>query len=316
MLNRRVFVATMAIGALGLPQVMRGLMRPEEEGVLVCAIGDLERTSAAGSVLLAQSTDNAAHQKIVMGVVEEKPSLLLLLGDQVADSGAPPEWAYFDALTRPLRDANILTLAVRGEHDYSLLDKVTAERECAARWPATTSRPQLYTVGPVAFVGVDSNVDLLSNDAARDQQQKFVQALEKYDNDPAIKGVVVWAHHPPYSNSPHGENEDMIAQYAEPFIAAKKTKLFLCGHVHSYERFVFADGAKMFVTSGGGGAPRRSVDVSESRRFRNDAAGPLGSVRPFNYMRLRLTEQAIVGEVMLLQKKGFIVGDRFRLKLA
>jgi Icc-related predicted phosphoesterase len=327
MLNRRTFIATVALSSLSLPRLAREVSaftgepvdpkEPQEQKpttILICAIGDLQRTSPAEKMVLSRTDNFVEREKIIKQVAAEKPDLLLLLGDQVSDAADAAEWEYFDGVTKPLRDANITTIAVRGNHDYNLSDKRMCDRECNSRWPETRNRPHFYTLGPLAFIGIDSNLDMLTMQEARGQQGRFVEALEKFDKDPNIRGIIVFSHHPPYTNSFLGPNQEMITQYAEPFLKSKKTKLFLCGHVHSYERFTYNKGEKFFVTSGGGGGPRRTIDVSSSRPFQNDF-NKLGELRPFNFLKLTVDEKEIRGEAMMVQKKGFVVGDKFRVKL-
>jgi hypothetical protein len=284
--------------------------------MVVCAIGGLRRTSAAESVLVSAALNDDQREKIVTQVAREKPALLLLLGDQVADGADPNEWMYYDHLMQPVRDADIPMLAVRGAHEYNLADRKLADQESRKRWPETSACPHFRTLGPIAYIGIDSNLDMLTPSEAADQQKTFVQTLEKLDSDPTVRGVIVLAHHVSYTNAEVGPSQNMITGYAEPFLAAKKTRLFLSGQVRSYERFIFNDGEKQFINSGGGGAPRRTVDVSEDRPFKNDFPTKIGLLRPFHFLKLTITDEAIKGEAMMLQKKGFVVGDRFGVALA
>jgi Icc-related predicted phosphoesterase len=332
MFDRRTFLAALALSSLGLPRLVREVgantgepvdpaqppQNPQQTKttILICGIGDLQRTSDAEAIVLSRGNNDAEREKIIAQVVKEKPDLLLLMGDQVADAADVTEWNFYDRVTKPIRDANIKTLAVRGNHDYNIRDKRMCDRECQSRWPETKERPHFHTLGPLAFIGVDSNLDMLTPQEIRAQQKRFVDGLKRYDEDQAIRGIIVFAHHPPYTNSYLGPNQDMITQFAEPFMAAKKTKIFLCGHVHSYERFEHNKGEKQFVTSGGGGGPRRTIDVSNARPFKNDSKIlRLGELRPFNFLRLTVDDKEILGEAMMVQKKGFVVGDKFRIKL-
>jgi hypothetical protein len=319
MLNRRTFLATVGLASLGLPRLLRASVRtgsiPDGEPMVVCAIGGLRRTSAAELTFFSAALNDDEREKIVRQVATEKPALLLLLGDQVSDGADPVEWRYYDNLMQPIRDAGTPMLAVRGTHEYNLIDRKLADQESQKRWPETSACPHFRTVGSIAYIGIDTNFDMLTPSEAADQQKIFVKTLEKLDSDPAVQGIIVLAHQAPYTNSALGPNQDMITGYAEPFLAAKKTRLFLSGQVHSYERFTFNDGEKQFINSGGGGAPRRTVDISEDRPFRNDPTGRLPMLRPFNFLKLTITDEAIKGESMMLQKRGFVVGDRFGVAL-
>lgn len=336
MLNRRTFLATVTLSSLGLPGMVRGagisrivagtMMSPGgpalpaskggPEAITICAIGDLERTSAAERILMAREQSKDVD-KIIEEVAAQNPDLLLLLGDQVSDGGSMVEWAYFDHLTEPFRTAKIPTLAVRGEHDYSLINNEMSDRECYARWPETRNVLYTHIAGPVAFIAIDTCFDVHSEATLKMQKEAFATKLKEYDGDPAIRGVVVFSHHPPYTNSVLRPYKGLVDDFATPFLAASKTRLFLSGHIHSYERFTHAGGEKQFVVSGGGSGPRRTVDVSDSRPFTNDVERLRKyPVRPFNYVKLTIGDDEITGEVMMAQKKGFVLGDRFSMALA
>ena len=74
------------------------------------------------------------------------------------------------------------------------------------------------------------------------------------DADPKVRGVLVFTHHPPYTNSTVTKDESHVQQaFVGPFVAAKKTLALLSGHAHGYEHFI--EQRKHFVVSGGGGGP-------------------------------------------------------------
>jgi 3',5'-cyclic AMP phosphodiesterase CpdA len=332
MLSRRRFIATLALSSLNIPRLLGGIrysplpadgitpvrnLQPKK----ICIIGDIQGTSGAEEMLLARSDNADVRTRIVQAVVDEHPDMLLLLGDQIALGENESDWVLFDQTISPVIQAKIPTYALRGNHDYGLnIRNPRNLRNFYKRFSAQSHEmPDVVTLGPIVLIALDSNFDMLSSSDYKNQIQRYQDALEKLDNDPNVKGVIVASHHPPYTNSSLGADYGVIAQFATPFLKARKTRLYLSGHVHSYERFAVQD--KMFVTSGGGGGPRRQVDVSSDRSFKNDAYRSNESLRPFNYVRLQVNDGSLDAEVMMLRKlKGkseykFVVGDRFSVGL-
>lgn len=292
----------------------------------VIAIGDLQRTVLAEQIYLGRRQNDAVREALVRAVAAEEPDVLLLLGDQVADGAIDREWSYFDELLRDMRERETAVHALLGNHDYSRFDRLRSERNFFTRfcW-MQPAEPETVRFGDVAYVGVDSNFGMLGPERTRRQAEAYRTVLTALDDDPTVRGVIVASHHPPYSNSRLSRTAPVIELLAKPFLAARKTRLYLSAHVHSYERFEHE--GKTFVVTGGGGGPRRRIDVSETRPWRTDVFRG-DPVRPFHYLRLSFENGSIGVETMMLvpdlprwrlRRSGiapeFAVGDAFRLPI-
>ncbi len=332
MISRRRFVTTVAISSIALPSVVRaavGAPMPappvptsldDPDATLpmkLIAVGDIQRANFAEQIFMSRQSNDPQRRLVLGGVLEESPDFLLLLGDQVAEGASSTEWEYFDGVFRHIRATKTPTMAILGNHDYSSIDNKRALRESYARWPELQQRPHLRRRGPIAIIGVDTNMGWFSEDEIAEQAERYSSMLDELDRDPSVRAVIVCAHHPPYSNSALGGDARVEELFAQPFLKASKTRLFLSGHVHSYERFTDAATGKYFVISGGGGGPRRTIDVSSSRRYHNDQETLwLGRLRPFNFLRINIESDGITVESMMLQGSTFKVGDRFGAPLA
>jgi Icc-related predicted phosphoesterase len=300
-----------------------------EEGAAprsIVAIGDLQRTILAEQLYLGRRQNDAVRAALVEAVSAEQPDVILLLGDQVSDGAIDREWYYFDELLASLRDGNTAVHALPGNHDYSRFDRERSERNFFSRfaWPAP-AEPDVVRLGPVVYVGLDSNFDVIGPERVQREAERYRELLDELDRDETVRGVIVASHHPPFSNSRLQATAPVIELFAEPFLAAKKTRLYLSAHVHSYERF--ESEGKTFVVSGGGGGPRRKVDVSDARRWRNDVFRG-GAIRPFHYLQLAVDDEAITVVAKMLnepmrrwQRRSrlvtpeFVPGDEFRVPL-
>jgi Icc-related predicted phosphoesterase len=323
MFSRRKFISTLALSALSVKKVVANLRTTttsasacfwngELEPKSIAIVGDLQRTSEAERLFLSRSQNDAEREAILNRIAEDRPEMLLLVGDQVSTGDDDDDWGYFDRVIRPVNEAKVPVRAMFGNHDYGT-DRNHCVRNFCERFPSQSDEAHGVTrLGRIALVTVDSNFDQLSQSDIYRQAEHYRKALGELEEDRTITGIVVASHHPPYTNSDMGANHDVISMFAEPFLRARKTRLFLSGHVHSYERFSAGD--KMFVVTGGGGGPRRSVSTASDRPFQNDAYRT-GTIRPFHYVQLEVSDTAISAEVRMLQKSGFKVGDRFSLGL-
>ena len=145
------------------------------------------------------------------------------------------------------------------------------------------------------------------------QAQWLEKTLVAYDADPAVRGVLVAFHHPPFTNSTvTGDEAHVQRAFVPAFERARKTLALLNGHVHSYERYERA--GKTYVVSGGGGGPRATLATGEARRHADDKfEGP--ALRDFNYTTYSIGDEGIAAEVHALPKGGtaWRIADRFQL---
>lgn len=325
--DRRTFMAGLGLVSIGLPALLERVgagsvpvdlpcFPPEPNGTTpgkIVIVGDLQRTTLIERLFLSREQNDKTRQKVVAAIAAEEPDVLLLLGDMVSTGEDERDWEYFDALIAKITRAHIPIYAALGNHDYGLIKRGSSTLQlCYRRFPRCRNRPDIVALGAIGLITVDSNFDLISPAVIKEQSRLYRDALARFDADPTIQGVIVASHHPPYTNSSLGSNQDVIEQFAIPFMAARKTKIFFSGHVHSYERFRSDD--KMFVVSGGGGGPRRPVLITPDRQFQNDEYRK-GAIRPFHYIRMFITTTAIELQVMMYVNDQFVMGDRFVVDL-
>jgi hypothetical protein len=83
--------------------------------------------------------------------------------------------------------------------------------------------------------------------------QWYQQTLAELDNDPSIQFIITGCHHSPYTNSKIvGANKVVQDRFVQPFLASKKSTLFLSGHSHNFEHYK-VQGKDFMVIGGGGG---------------------------------------------------------------
>ena len=274
-------------------------------------VGDLQPTSG---LELWRESNHAERRTIVRAIAREKPDFLALLGDLVFCGSSGAAWADFDRLCAPLRSEKIHAIPVLGNHEYWVKRRLALEN-FFSRFPHLRGRHwHAASYGPVGLLFLDSNYHWMS--AARWQAQLswYREALARFDASPSTRGVLVFLHHPPFTNS-RVTSDTMHVQrdLLAPFQQSEKTLAMISGHVHSYERFERS--GKVFLVTGGGGGPRVSLAEGPRRRHSDDAfGGP--ALRAFHYLNVALGESGLDVEVLGLEKGGetFSPMDRFALQ--
>ncbi len=324
--NRREFLAALALTSLGgCRGLLQGPIAPVADrpacawpnGLAprrIAVVGDIQRTGFLEANVLGRRQNDAERVAVLNAIAKERPDMLLILGDQVV-AGEDADWRYFDSIMTPIRSAGIPVRAMLGNHDYDADDVLVALENFRCRFPHQRAEAHgLTMLGDVALLTLDSNFERLHDRDIDRQARRYLLTLERLEEDPCVRMVIVASHHPPYTNSSLDGDAELVQTeqtFARAFRTSRKTRLYLSGHVHSYERFV-KDG-KTFVVSGGGGGPRREVETGAGRHYTNDEFHG-GRLRPFHYLMLTVGSDTIGVDVMMLPEgelSGFRVGDRF-----
>lgn len=324
MIDRRTFLTGLGLAAIAgcreLPKVSTAASPLcWSEGAAprtIAIVGDTQRTGLLERGLLGRRQNDEERETVLRAIAGERPDMLLMLGDQVV-AGDDSDWEYFDQIIAPVRAAEIPTMALLGNHDYDGEDPRRSVANFCERFPHQRGKIHgLVRLGDLALVTLDSNFDRLSERDIERSTRRYQLTLDTLDADPSVRTVIVASHHPPYTNSDLSGGADLArveALFARPFHAARKTRLYLSGHVHSYERFEI--GGKTFVVSGGGGGPRREVDNGPDRPYHNDVYRQ-GRLRPFHYLLAHIDADRITLEVKMLRRGhrwAFDLGDRAEL---
>jgi hypothetical protein len=273
-------------------------------------LGDLQRTSR---LEFWRESNPEESRHLVEEIAARRPDFVVALGDLVFHGSSARDWARFDALTAPLSEAGIPILPILGNHDYGLRPRI-ALRNFFERFPTLAGRHwHADTYGPLGLLFLDSNEREVGRVAWREQAAWFGETLGRFDAEPAVAGVLVFSHHPPYTNSTvTGDGAHVQRTFVPPFALARKTLAMVSGHVHSFERFV--RGGKAYLVAGGGGGPRVRLARGASARHGDDLCeGP--AVRPFHVLVCGSVEDGVEVEVVSLEKGGRAFGTLERFSL-
>ena len=263
-------------------------------------LGDTQRTSVPER-LLGREQNDEERVLLIRHAAAEQVEVMVHLGDMVFDGNSAEQWRRFDTLIAPLHRAGIAILPVLGNHEYwggyegiaHVEDRFPAIR--GGRWFAT----RFHDLG---LILLDSNQRPLGFACWELQREWYEEQLRAFDADPAVRGVLVFVHHPPFTNSTVTPDEVHVQQAFLPgFLRARKTLAMISGHAHAYEHFV--EEGKHFIVSGGGGGPRVELLAGARRRHQDLYRGP--SPRPFHFLLLEIGAEGV-----RVQVKGFEKGSR------
>lgn len=307
------FLLLNACGTPAAPRPFTGALPPLSPPCRVVLYGDSRPHIAYLGVIGEFWREDPAESRrlIFRRLAEERPDLIVHSGDLVCAGSDLEDWRRFDAESEPLRAAGIPFYPALGNHEYTG-DPERGLPAYFARFPRLEQR-RWYPLraGPILILVVDTNYLRLGRELRAEQDRWYAEQLQASDRDPAVRAVIVVGHHSPYTNGvTHGPDEEVQKRVVAPSKDFAKVRLFVTGHMHTYERF-HVDG-RIFVVSGGGGAPRMSVRT-ENPRLKDEFAG--GRYRPFHYCLVRVEESRAVVDVMMLrdEDRTWYRGDGFTI---
>jgi acid phosphatase type 7 len=223
----------------------------ENQNFSVAVAGDLQRTSFFELLILREQNDKE-RERIINSIAAEDINGVILLGDLIFNGSSKDEWIRFDNLTGPVKDKAIPIFAILGNHEYMGNNKKGISH-FSQRFPQVNTKQRWYliNVDSLAFIFIDSNFGELKEEIQTNQLNWFKKTLTNLENNDSVKFIIVFSHHPPYSNSRvTGDNKVLQNEFLPVLYQSSKTLGMISGHTHSYERF-YKNG-KMFIVSGGG----------------------------------------------------------------
>ncbi|WP_446744195.1 metallophosphoesterase [Silvibacterium acidisoli] len=245
--------------------------QPSQNASHLLMLGDWgRRTKDRAQAIVAQSMiDYTRDQKL-------NTQALLMLGDNwyddLPDGVNSARWKTDFEDMYPKSVFNCPAYAIPGNHDYQTMpeSKVAAElayaRKGNTRWtmPSLWYRFEFPQKNPlITFIALDSNVfheggkpekhDYNFTLTPEQQAEQLTWLTAELDKPLATPFLVVMAHHPVYSNGPHGDHKVLIRDW-DPLLRKHNVHLYLAGHDHDLQHLEFEGHPTSFFLSGGGGA--------------------------------------------------------------
>lgn len=269
-----------------------------------------------GKIDVAPEINDEERIRIIRNIASKNPNSVLFLGDMVNYGSKEHNWQYFDEVLRPLVIKKISLYSILGEHEYWGRNS-QAKKYIVNRFPfLSNSTWYSKTSDGICLVFLNSNKDEISSDEWESQLLWFEKTITRCDEDPEIRGVIVFMHHAPFTNSTKGESEHVKSAFLPRFIAAKKTMLLVSGSAATYERF--DKYGKAFIVTGGGGAPRDELywdNNSLKDEYRRQLPVDGNRYRPFNFVEISPDSSGLKIKVTGLNKGNvnFFIMEEFNI---
>jgi hypothetical protein len=251
----------------------------------ILVLGDTQAPIFWETLILPRHRNEEARQKILELILNEpNPAAVLHLGDLVARASDEEDWKPIDDFLTRLRSRKIPVYGAMGNHEF-MFSSVQGTAAFRRRFPEFPHSWYSFRILPLAFIVLNSNFGELTGKERTDQQKFYREQLAALENDPEVKGVVVCAHHPPYTNNRIiSRSVEVDADFVPLFLQSRKARLFLSGHSHAAEHFVKE--GKNFLVLGGGGGLLHPLRIGPASRYEDHF--PLRTERRwFHYLRLQ-----------------------------
>lgn len=239
-----------------------------------------------------------AHRRVVERIRREVPDFILSTGDLVDEGSRERQWQEFFEIERALLSENVLFPSL-GNHDRQGKGRTADNYRKFFALPENSPDPERYyafTFGNARVLVLDSNAYSFS---LTDQTAWIESQLQAAALDPAIDHIFVSMHHPPFSISLHGGQDELRERWTPLFEKYGVSAVF-SGHDHVYSRAEH-NGVRYFV-SGGGGAPlyprgRRParIDLTATKYFE----------RVNHYIRVNVVGELV--EVSAIRSDGTLI---------
>jgi tartrate-resistant acid phosphatase type 5 len=276
--------------------------KPSQDSSHLLVVGDWGYENPTAQISVARAMTDYARQHSL------NTEALLMLGDSwygPLDGGVDcPRWKtnFEDAYPQSVFDCPAYTIP--GNHDYQILpiNKLQAELDYAkrpgTRWtmPSLWYRVELPAKNPVmTLIALDSNVPHPDGSkpkapnftlTAEQQAQQLVWLQAELEKPLTTPFLAVMAHHPIFSNGPHGDHKVLIADW-EPLLRKHNVHLFMAGHDHDLQHLEFANHPTSFFLSGGGGADLYNIKIDEAQR------GPFAE-KAYGFSHIEMTHDTLL----------------------
>lgn len=222
------------------------------DSTLLAFASDTQKPMWVETLFLKANHNQQATKKIFNEFSEIKPKALFLLGDVVNLGYSNRQWKAMGGYLRQLRKEGVSVHAALGNHE--VMGKARkGEEKFQTYFPDHVRTGYVNVVDSVAVILLNSNFAKLTTAENEEQVAWYRQTLQELDADPSVLFIISGCHHSPFTNSRIvGCSKDVEQKFVQPFLASKKSQLFLSGHSHNFEHYQ-VKGKDFFVIGGGGG---------------------------------------------------------------
>lgn len=232
--------------------VAKSQSAPPCDSTLLAFASDTQKPMWVETLFLKANHNQQATKEIFTAFADIRPKALFLLGDVVNLGYSNRQWKAMGGYIKNLRSEGVAVHAALGNHE--VMGKARkGEEKFQTYFPDHVRTGYVNVVDSVAVILLNSNFGKLTAEENEAQVIWYRQTLAALDASPAIQFIITGCHHSPFTNSRIvGCSKDVEQKFVQPFLASKKSQLFLSGHSHNFEHYQ-VKGKDFFVIGGGGG---------------------------------------------------------------
>jgi hypothetical protein len=281
-----------------------------KDSTLIAFASDTQAPMWVETLWLKANNNRQATRDIFSDIASRRPGSLFLLGDVVNLGYSNRQWKPIDNYLSELRSRKIDVYAILGNHEVMGFSK-KGQAKFQARFPEHKRTGYLQVRDSVAIVLLNSNFNSLTPSEDSEQVNWYKSTLQQLDADSSIQYIITTCHHSPYTNSKIvGPSTAVQNRFVNPFLASKKSKLFLSGHCHGFEHYNIK--GKDFMVIGGGGGLHQPL-----RQDGNCLPDLCKNYKPlFHYLTVRRSSEGLQVTSYELKKdfSNFDVGLQFDIQ--
>ncbi|MFL5809330.1 MAG: metallophosphoesterase family protein [Flavisolibacter sp.] len=238
------------------------LQEPAKNFSTIAFASDTQAPMWIETLWLKPDHNRTATRMVFTDILSQRPSAVFLLGDVVNLGSSDKQWMPMDKYLHQLRDSNIGVHAILGNHEVMGESKI-GERKFQQRFPDHVNTGYVEVVDSVAIVLLNSNFSKLTTVQNEEEVKWYKKTITQLDQDSSIRFIITACHHSPYTDSRIVKPSVAVQEkFVKPFLASKKSRLFLSGHCHGFEHYQ-VQGKDFLVIGGGGGLHQPLNPTSE-----------------------------------------------------
>lgn len=241
-------------------------------------------------------TNHDVHKAIVAQILKVNPAFILCTGDLVSRGSVQEQWETFFEIIKPIMDAKIPYIPVKGNHDVDSGTGLWAKAVERMGLKPNTGNPNFFSVrfGDVHIAILDSTTIFESDEQIRwlEKEMSGSKALHKF----------VALHHPLFTLiERRSEGAERIRQRLQPVFNRLKICAVFAGHDHHF--YMTKRDGVTYITTGGGGAPL--YDLEPRRAEEGDSF-----LKAHHFIKVEIEGQVVKGTVIGMDGEKVRLGGK------
>lgn len=185
-------------------------------------LSDIQEPTLYDKILFGHYRNTEASDSLITDIARLQPISVFLLGDIVSFGTSKKQWRNVNKQLDKVRIKDIEINAIPGNHEY-YQSKKKGLKNFLESFPNANIYGYSVVVDSIAVVLI--NTSELNNAS---QMEMYRGVMQEYDNDNAIKFIIVATHHSPYTNSSIVSSDKQSEILLFRYLSAHKKPNYFC----------------------------------------------------------------------------------------